>query len=80
MRISGIMNSLLMLIVIAVFSTPALAGWEVISLHPEGYGVSSALAISNGQQVGYVYSFYEERYASLWSGTAESWTLLVERF
>lgn len=46
--------------------------WTVTSLHPAGAAESRALAVADGQQVGFV-RFGTQQNASLWSGTAASW-------
>jgi hypothetical protein len=70
-RMTGAATSLLL---VFAASTTAIAGWEVISLHPAGATSSEAWAISGGRQAGYV-AFHPVwwRHAALWSGTAESW-------
>lgn len=64
------------LVLLAVCSASAFAGWEVTVLHPPGATSSRADAVSGGQQVGQV-NFatggYYYPHAYLWSGTAESW-------
>lgn len=58
-------------------TTSAFADWEVVKLHPTVHITSRALGVSGGQQVGWAYvgdypngSFH----ASLWNGTAASFT------
>jgi T5SS/PEP-CTERM-associated repeat protein len=53
-------------------STTAVAGWEVIDLHPDGTHSSMAWAVYGARQAGAVAA--EGGYhAALWSATAESW-------
>ena len=56
--------------------TPVSAQWAVVNLHPDDPGVvdSHALAVQDGQQVGYTRvagTFLD--HAAVWSGTATSW-------
>jgi len=55
---------------IAGLAGTASAQWTTINLHPPGEGASMALGVSNGQQVGFASSNFDNAY--LWTGTAMS--------
>lgn len=67
------------LILLAVVSTPVLAGWSVVDLNPVDASSSCAYGIWNGQIVGSAHMTtsnkpYGSDHACLWTGTAASWT------
>ena len=61
------------LLMTTVASQPAHAGWRVTILHPAGTGSSLANGGYSTQQVGEA-AIGSKDHASLWSGSAASWT------
>ena len=60
---------------IACIQCPVMAQWTVTNIHPTQPGSSWLYAASGNNQVGYVLFNGNER-ASIWSGTAGTWSLL----
>ena len=63
---------LVLAVVVLGGGPPAVADYIFIDLHPSGFTDSRALAVSDGQQVGYTGTPPPHERALLWTGSADS--------